>query len=318
MENVSMLKTNLVLLGVVEMEYLRYMYATLVIIIYISTMMLSSIIVYTVWAEETLHEPMYIFIGNLVGNAMFGNSAVLPKLVIDLLSGLSTISLPGCLIQAFCIQSFASLEFFTFTVMAYDRYLAVCLPLRYPTLMTCRRAFQIMLVVLSYVIVSITIIVVLTARLSICGVNINGIYCETLSLLRLACGDTTVNNIFGIIWTLIMIVGCILVVIFCYIMTFVVCLKISADACQKAIHTLVTHIVTFSTYTAATVFVTFRYRLGIGSLSTLAHVIISLTGLTACITLNPLTYGIRTEALRVKIFVNLRKMNVCQKVALIK
>ncbi|XP_071989525.1 olfactory receptor 5AP2-like [Engystomops pustulosus] len=259
MENASKINTYLVLVGIVEMEHLRHLYATLALIIYIVTMIMCSMMVYTVWSEETLHEPMYIFIGNLVVNAMTSNSAVLLKLGIDLLFNFNTISLTGCLLQAFCIQSCASIEYFTFTVMAYDRYLAVCHPLRYPTLMTNGRAFQIIFVELVYVVASIGIAVALVARFSLCGMNINTIACETFTLLHLACGDTTVNNIFGTIMTLAMIVGCILVVIYCYIRTVLVCLKISAESRQKAIHTLVTHIVTFSTYLATTLFVIFRY-----------------------------------------------------------
>ncbi|XP_073524957.1 olfactory receptor 52N5-like [Phyllobates terribilis] len=278
-------------------------------------MMLSSMIVYIVWSEETLHEPMYIFIGNLMVNVMFGNSTVLPNLVINLLFGVNTISLSRCLIQAFCIQSFGSLEWFTFTVMAIDRYLAVGHPLRYPTLMTNGRAIQILFAVSVFVILSIGIIVILVARLSMCGVYINNIYCETLSLLRLACGDITINNIFGTMWTITVVVGCVLIAIYCYIMTFLVCLKTSVKANQKAIHTLVTHIVTFSTFLVATLFLTFRYRLGGGSLSTIGHVVISIIGLTVSITLNPIIYGIRTEALRNKIKVNLQKIYLCQGVS---
>ncbi|XP_073524959.1 olfactory receptor 52B6-like [Phyllobates terribilis] len=308
MENMSKTYTNLVLLGVVEMEYLWYLYSILAIIMYVTIMILSSMIVYIVWSEETLHEPMYIFIGNLVLNVMFGNSSVLPKMAIDLLFGFNTISLPGCLIQAFFIQIFGSLELFTFTVMAFDRFLAVGYPLRYPTLMNNRRAFRILFAVLVYVFLGIGITVSLAARLSICGVYVNNIYCETMSLLRLACGDTSINNIFGTIWTMTMVIGCVLVVIYCYIRTFIVCLKISVETYQKAIHTLITHIVTFSTFLAATLFVTFRYRLGGDSLSTVAHVVISITGLTVSITLNPILYGIRTEALRNKIIVIYKKL----------
>ncbi|XP_073524971.1 olfactory receptor 5AP2-like [Phyllobates terribilis] len=303
MENMSKINTNLVLLGVVEMEHFWYLYVTLAIIIYVVTTILSSMIVYIVWSEETLHEPMYIFIANLVVNVMFGNSTVLPKIVIDLLFGFHTISLPGCLIQAFCFQSFSTLELFTFTVMALDRFLAVGHPLRYPTLMTNEKAFWILFSVFVFVLLGSCITVGLTAKLSMCGVYINNVYCETMSLLRLACGDTTINNIFGTVWTTTMVIGCVFVVIYSYIGTFIVCLKISAEAYQKAIHTLVTHIITFSTFMAATLFVTFRYRLGIGPLSTVAHVVISISGLTVSVIFDPLVYGIRTEALRKKIIV---------------
>ncbi|KAM3936240.1 olfactory receptor 10G3-like [Leptodactylus fuscus] len=310
MENVSKVNSNLVLLGIVEMGHLRYLYAVLAILIYIITMMLSTMIVYTVWSEQTLHEPLYIFIGNLMVNIMFGNSSVIPKMVTDLLFGWKTISLPVCLIQAFFYQSFSTLECLTFTAMAYDRFLAVGHPLRYPILMTNGKAFRILSATSSFVFLSVTLVVVLVARLSLCGVSINNIYCETMSLLHLACGDTTVSNIFGTVWTMTLVVSCILVVIYCYIRTFLICLKISSEAYQKAIHTLVTHIVTFSTFMAATLFVVLRYRLGFGSLSTVAHVAISITGFIVSITVNPVIYGIRMEALRNKMVGNFQKITM--------
>ncbi|XP_018426384.1 PREDICTED: olfactory receptor 1020-like [Nanorana parkeri] len=306
MENVSKINTNFVLLGVVEMENFWYLYATLAIMIYAISMILSSLIVYVVWLEVSLHEPMYIFISNLVANVMFGSSSVLPKLAIDLFYGLNIIPLPGCLIQAFCYQSFGTIELMTFTAMSYDRYLAVGHPLRYPTLMANDRAFKVLLVISIFAYASIGINVILAARLTMCGVYINGVYCETMSLLRLACGDTTVNNVFGTTWTVTVVGSCILLSFYCYIRTFIVCLQISAQAHQKAIHTLVTHIVTFSTFMATSLFVIFRYRLGNGSLSIVAHVVIAIAGLIISVTLNPLVYGIRTEALRIKISVDFR------------
>ncbi|KAM5180490.1 olfactory receptor 5AP2-like [Mantella aurantiaca] len=313
MENVSRINTNLILLGVVEMENLRYLYATLAVVIYAISIILSFLIVYVVWSEASLHEPMYIFISNLVANVMFGSSSVLPKLVVDLFFRLNIIPLPGCLIQAFCYQSFGTIELMTFTVMAYDRYLAVGHPLRYPSLMTNSRAFKILFVIFVFVYASIGIIVILAARLTICGVYINSVYCETMSLLHLACGDTTINNLFGTTWTVTVVGSCILLALYCYIRTFIVCLKISTEAYQKAIHTLVTHIVTFSTFMAASLFVIFRYRLSNGSLSIVAHVVISIAGLIISVTLNPLVYGVRTEALRIKIVYYFKKVHIYHK-----
>ncbi|XP_077306982.1 olfactory receptor 51E1-like [Lithobates pipiens] len=289
------------------MENLRYLYATVAIVIYAITMILSFLIIYVVWSEASLHEPMYIFICNLLANGMFGGSSVLPKLVVDLFFRFRDIPIPGCLIQAFCIQSFGTVEVMTFSVMAYDRYLAVDNPLRYSTLMTNNRAFKLLLAIYIFVYVSISIVVILAARLTMCNVYIFNVYCETMSLLLLACGDISINNIFGTTWTVAVVGGCALLAVYCYICTFLVCVKMSSEACQKAIYTLVTHIVTFSTFEITSLFVIFRYRLGNSSPSIITHVIISISGLIISVTLNPLVYGIRTEALRMKIVFHLKK-----------
>ncbi|XP_069828932.1 olfactory receptor 1496-like [Dendropsophus ebraccatus] len=306
---------DFVLLGLKEMEQLRYLYSVVALVIYLSTISLSTLIVYVVRTDQSLQEPMYIFICNLVGNAMVGSSAFLPKLAIDLLSGCTTISLSGCLTQAYFIQSFASVEILTFTIMAYDRYLAVGFPLRYHSLMTNKKALQSLTIIWVVIVMTMLVVVMLVIRLTLCANSINNVYCETMSLFRLACTSTAINDIYGTTWTLLMIIGSLFIVIYCYIRTFLVCLKISIEASQKAIHTLVTHIVTYFTFMAASLFVSFRHRLNIGSLSTVTHVIISVGGLLVSITLNPLIYGIRTEALRKKMIQTLKELIYVQMLA---
>ncbi|XP_073404454.1 olfactory receptor 1500-like [Dendrobates tinctorius] len=290
------------------MEHLKYFYSVAALVLYLNIMFLCILIVYVVWAEPSLHEPMYIFICNLVGNVMVGSSTFLPKLAIDLLSGYSSISFFGCLIQCFFIQSFAFVEILTFTIMAYDRYLAVGLPLRYHSLMTNRRALQSLALIWLVIFTVILVAVILVVRLTLCGKSINNVYCETISLSKLACVNTFVYDVYGTIWSLLLIISSLVIVIYSYIRTFLICLKISMEASQKAIHTLVTHIITFSTFMVTVLFVSFRYRLNGGSLSTLTHVLISIGGLTVSITLNPVIYGIRTEALKTKMSHNLKKI----------
>ncbi|KAG8549544.1 hypothetical protein GDO81_020918 [Engystomops pustulosus] len=308
MANMSIISPTLVLIGLVEMENFKYLFFVLALILYITNMLLCFSIICVIWMEVKLQEPMYLFIGNLVFNAIMGSSTVMPKLMFDLILGFKTIDLSGCLIQSFCIESFAYVEIFTFTIMAYDRYLAIGHPLRYSTLMTNKKALKSIIVTWVIVFMNRIIGVALTARLALCGVVINNVYCETMSLTRLACGDTTINNIFGTTSTLTVVIISLLIVIYCYIRTFVFCLKISMSASQKAVHTLITHIAAFSTFMVATLFVGFRYRLNSGALSTATHVIISMTGLTASITLNPFIYGLRTEALRIQIIASVQRI----------
>ncbi|XP_077307010.1 olfactory receptor 51E1-like [Lithobates pipiens] len=290
------------------MESFRYLYALSAFTVYSASFFVSAMIVYVTWTEESLHEPMYIFICGLVLNVMFGSSAYLPKLLIDLFSKNSTISLSGCLFQAFCIQTHAAAEMFTFAAIAYDRYLAVGHPLRYPTLMTNLTSQKLLLAIWILVLMGVCGVVLLTARLTFCAVNINNVYCETMSLLRLSCSDITVNNIYGITWTLSITISSMLVIIYCYIRTIVICLKLPGEASQKAAQTLVTHVTAYIIFMVGTMFIAFRYRLSSISLTTVAHVVISMSGMGTSITVNPLIYGIRTKALRIRIARNLQKI----------
>ncbi|KAM5180494.1 olfactory receptor 6N1-like [Mantella aurantiaca] len=252
---------------------------------------------------------MYIFICGLVVNVMFGSSAYLPKLLVDLMSKNSTISLYGCLVQGFCIQTHAAAEQFTFTAIVYDRYLAVGHPLRYPTLMTniTTRKLLFSIWVLGAMGTG-TAVLLVAARLTFCGVNISNVYCETMSLLRLSCNDVTVNNIYGITWVLTITISSMLLVIYCYISTVLICLKLPAEASQKAAQTLVTHAIAFIIFLFGTMFIAFRYRLSSVSLSTVAHVVISMSGMSTTVMVNPLIYGIRTKALRIRIARNLQNI----------
>ncbi|XP_056415753.1 olfactory receptor 1496-like [Hyla sarda] len=310
MENVSMVFNNydFVLLGLIEMQHLRYFYSVVALVLYLSTLFLCALTVYVVWAEQSLHDPMYIFICNLVGNVMVGSSAFLPKLTIDLFSGCTTISLSVCLTQAFFIHTYTSIEVLTFTIMAIDRYLAVGFPLRYHSLMTNKKALQSLTMFWLVTLIGRLVGVMLVVRLILCGNSINNVYCEIISLIQLACGGSAMNDIYGLTWTLLIIIGSIIIVIYCYIQTFYICLKISTEASQKAIHTLVTHIITYSTFTIVIIFVGFRYRFNTGSLSKVTHLVISVSGMVVSITLNPLIYGIRTEALRKKMICTLKEI----------
>ncbi|XP_069828945.1 olfactory receptor 51E1-like [Dendropsophus ebraccatus] len=310
MENVSIVfnNHNFVLLGLKEMEPLRYFYSVITLIIYLSTISLCTLIVYVVRTEQSLHEPMYIFICGLVGNIIIASSSVLPKLAIDLLSGCTTISLSVCLIQSFCIQICAFVEVLIFTIMAFDRYLAVGFPLRYHSLMTNKMAILSLATIWSVILISVFVAIMLVVRLTLCDNILNNAFCETLSLVRLACDSIVIYYTYGTFMSLLFYIGSIMIVMYCYLRTFLICLKISMEASQKAIHTLVTHIITYTTFMAGSLFLNLRYKLNGGSLPIVMHTVISVGCLLIPVTLNPVIYGVRTEALRMKMIHTLKEI----------
>ncbi|XP_018426386.1 PREDICTED: olfactory receptor 5AC2-like [Nanorana parkeri] len=206
MENVTTIGSHIFLMGLAELGNLRYLYSFTTLVTYLIVMVLCSVIVLVTWTEETLHEPMYIFISNLMLADMYGSTALMPKLIIDLVTGCMMISLTECLAQGFFLQSFPPVEILTFTAMAYDRYLAVAHPLMYPIWMTNKRAFKILVVIWIYVYVGICAIVLIASRQTLCGVQINSVFCETISLTHLSCGNTTLSIVFGFTWTMLMII----------------------------------------------------------------------------------------------------------------
>ncbi|XP_069828913.1 olfactory receptor 52E8-like [Dendropsophus ebraccatus] len=318
MENMSKVGSSFVFLGLLEMERYWIPYSILAFDVYFIPTLLCSLIVYVILVEESLHEPMYFFICNLLLNGVFGNTAIFPQFFVHLLSGSSTISFPLCITQTFCVQTFSTVEIFTFTTMAYDRYLAVGNPLRYWTIMTNMKALKFINVIWALSFILVLVLIIMTANLNFCGVNINNIFCENMSLVRLACGDSSVNNISGLIGTLLIIVSTLVIIIYCYIRTLVICLKTSGSTSMKAVNTLVSHIITFSLFMTTSFFVFLRYRLNGGNISITIHILLSIAGLLTSIIVNPIVYGLRTEALKFKLIHNLQKIQMFKKISQLK
>ncbi|XP_075055900.1 olfactory receptor 4B13-like [Mixophyes fleayi] len=301
MEQTFNVSTRLVLLGLVEMEELKHLYCALSIIIYLFIMLLSIIIIFVVLMEPSLHEPMYILISNLVLNGIFGSSTVFPKLIVDLITSSKTISYGSCITQTLCVAHFAIFEMSSFTIMAYDRYLAVCHPLHYVTLMTVKMVIN--LIIGSWVTASIAVLInaLLTWTLPLCGNKINNVVCDNMSLVNLSCVDASLSKMYTAAWISIYLSVSILVTVFSYLRIFLVCLRVSKESRQKAIHTLVTHLLNFSVFLIGFLFVAIRYRLGSINLPIMVHVLLSVTPLVVPPIINPVIYGIRTHALKIKV-----------------
>ncbi|XP_053469456.1 LOW QUALITY PROTEIN: olfactory receptor 10K1-like [Ictalurus furcatus] len=103
----------------------------------------NTVIISVIYKNKCLHEPMYIFTAALLCNALFGATALYPKLLIDLLSEKQIISFGACLFQAFCIYTYGASEFMLLSVMAYDRYVSICKPLPYASLLKTLESVQI-------------------------------------------------------------------------------------------------------------------------------------------------------------------------------
>ncbi|XP_075055890.1 olfactory receptor 52B6-like [Mixophyes fleayi] len=308
MEQTFNVSTRLVLLGLVEMEELKYLYCALSIIIYLFIMLLSIIIIFVVLMEPSLHEPMYILISNLILNGIFGSSTFFPKLIVDLITSSKTISYGSCITQALCVTLFAFFEMSTFTIMAYDRYLAVCHPLHYVTLMTNKKIIKIIIGFCLTAFIAVLIAILLTGTLPLCGNKINNIVCDNMSLVTLSCVDASLSKMYTAAWISIYLSVSISVTVFSYLRIFGVCLRVSKESRQKAVHTLVTHLLNFSVFLLGFLFVAIRYRLGSINLPIMVHVLLSVTGLVVPPLCNPLIYGIRTHALKIKVIHHTQKI----------
>ena len=120
----------------------RFVFFSFTALFYPLMVFCNLTVIFTIILHKKFHEPMYVFLCNLCVNGLFGTSGFYPKFMYDLLAHDHVISYTGCLIQIFVIYSSALSDFSTLTVMAYDRYLAICRPLEYHSIMTNQRVLE--------------------------------------------------------------------------------------------------------------------------------------------------------------------------------
>ncbi|XP_018097776.2 olfactory receptor 51L1 [Xenopus laevis] len=310
MENVFNTSTSFILLGIGEMEHYKYLYCTFLLVTYLLILNFSSFIIFVVFVDESLHEPMYTLIANLMLNGIFGASSFLPKLILDLFLSSKVISRAACFIQSFCATLFTYCEISTFTIMAYDTYVAVCHPLHYATIMTNKTALKLIAGSLIFSLIIVALLLLISSRVPLCGSYINNFLCDYMSIFILSCVNNSLNKLYGTIVFTAYLTGTILTIAYSYFRILLICLKVSRNAGKKAIHTLVTHVLNFSIFLIGTLFIFIRYRLESINLALIFHILFSVIGLVFPPLLNPLIYGIRTKALKVRVISHLQKIMI--------
>ncbi|XP_004869963.1 olfactory receptor 4A5 [Heterocephalus glaber] len=183
--------TEFVLVGLTQDPSAQTALFIMVLLIYSVTMLGNLLILVTVIASPSLGSPMYFFLANLSLLDAVYSTVFSPKLLIGLLSDKKTISFPGCMAQLFLEHLFAATEVFLLVVMAYDRYVAICKPLHYLTIMS--RQVCILFLVVSWAggLAHSVIQLVFVYSLPFCGPNIiNHFVCDMYPLLELVCTDT--------------------------------------------------------------------------------------------------------------------------------
>ncbi|XP_055975692.1 olfactory receptor 7A17-like [Sorex fumeus] len=185
-----------ILLGLSEDSDLQPLLFGLFLYMYVVCITGNLLIIAAILSDPHLHTPMYFFLSNLSLTDICFTSTTVPKMLANLQTHDRTISYEGCLAQMFFFMIFAGLDDLLLTIMAYDRFVAICHPLHYTVIMNPRLCGLLLLASWLFCLAYFVFQSLLALRLSFCrDVEIPHFFCELAQLLKLACNDTFINDI---------------------------------------------------------------------------------------------------------------------------
>ncbi|XP_071361910.1 olfactory receptor 8G17-like [Trachinotus anak] len=201
-----------------------------------------------IFIDKNLHQPMYLLFCNLSLSDIIGSTNILPRLLSDILRPPSErlISYYECVVQAFTTQLFGTTSHTVLMIMTYDRYLAICNPLRYATIMTNKMLIKLTVSAWGVAFVLVGILLGLTIRLNRCRTMIMNPYCDNASLFKLSCESVFINNVYGLTFTVVLLTASIGSMILTYAKIIVVCLtRKNKTLNTKALKTCSTHLIAY-------------------------------------------------------------------------
>ncbi|XP_056587441.1 olfactory receptor 146-like [Triplophysa dalaica] len=301
MDNLTFRNSILLVEGLKVTPQSSYPVFIVLLLVYIFIMVSNIGLIIMISTEKNLHHPMHLLFCNLPLNDIMGTTVVLPRLMQDILKEASEryITYFECVIQAYFVHVFAVASHYVLMIMAFDRYVAICNPLRYTSIMTNKMVLKLSALAWGLAIFLVTILLGLTIRLSRCIYKIENPFCDNASLFKLSCEDVSVNNVFGIIYTVIVLTLSLGSVFITYIKIATVCLTSKNKALNsKAIKTCSTHMAVYIImYVSCGIFVFLHRFPDYSDSRKLASIMFHIVPPG----LNPLVYGLQTKEIRQKI-----------------
>ncbi|XP_032997376.1 olfactory receptor 2D3-like [Lacerta agilis] len=252
--------SEFILLGFSSQPQMQKLLFTIFLTMYLMTLLGNSLIIILIRTDSRLHTPMYFFLANLSFLDISYSTTIGPQMLIHLLSQRKTISFAGCATQMYVFLSLGITECVLYAVMAYDRYAAICHPLRYTLIMSKPLCLKMAAGSWACGFFFATMHTGFTMQLPYCGPNeINHFFCEVPAILELACADTRVNELVDFVVGVIvlMIPLSFIVVSYAFVLAAIWSIR-SAEGKSKAFSTCTSHITVVTLFYGAAMFTYMR------------------------------------------------------------
>uniref|UniRef100_A0A7N9AV78 Olfactory receptor n=1 Tax=Mastacembelus armatus TaxID=205130 RepID=A0A7N9AV78_9TELE len=284
----------------VELEKYRYVYFVFIFTAYILIICSNSTIVCLIVIHKNLHEPMYIFIAALLLNSVLFSTALYPKILFDILSEKPIISYPACLFQYHVGYSLGGSEFLLLAAMSYDRYVSICKPLQYPTIMRKRNICILLVVAWILPASQIAVTTGTSVNVKICNFNLTSITCNS-TISRLYCSIEI--SIYAMMCIVNLLILPVLFILFTYIRIFIITYRSGREVRRKAAQTCLPHLIVLINFSCLSSFDVFLYQLE-SDFPKVVRLIMSIQVILYHPLFNPIIYGLKMR----EIYKHLRKL----------
>ncbi|XP_064495539.1 olfactory receptor 14A16-like [Pseudopipra pipra] len=285
------------LLAFADRRELQLLHFWLFLAISLAALLANGLILSTVACDHHLHTPRYFFLLNLSLTDLGCICTTVPKAMHNSLHNTTTISYMGCAAQLFFFFFFMSAEFSLLTIMCYDRYIAICKPLHYGTLLGSRACAHMAAAAWATAFLNALLHTANTFSLPLCRGNALGqFFCEIPHILKLSCSHSSIREIWLIVVSCSLAFGCFVFIVFSYVQIFRVVLRIpSQQGRHKAFSTCLPHLAVVSLFTSTGLFTYLKPpSISFPSLD----LVLSVLYLVVPPTVNPLIYSLRNQEIK--------------------